>query len=144
MITFQCPTCFHEMRAKETPLGKKVRCKECNETVTVEIGEPPDDDVDDDAENDPVFNKPASSSPVRKKRSAPTAPAAPRHNWPSNTQATSQPAATRPPDMPLIGGPTPVPTVGIESLAVVKRGMKVWAFNGRWEQGTIVGRNPTG
>jgi hypothetical protein len=47
MIEFQCPSCFFSMKAKESLVGKKVRCKQCNESITVEAYVPPEDDEDE-------------------------------------------------------------------------------------------------
>src|SRR5262245_40533319 len=63
MITFQCPSCFHEMRAKEALLGKKVRCKLCKEVVTVEIYEPLED-----LEEEVRLGKPPATRALRKKK----------------------------------------------------------------------------
>lgn len=265
MITIQCPACFHEMRVKDALLGKKIRCKECNEPVTVEVVEPPDD-----ADSEPVFSQPAGSRPNRTKTRRRESPGqialqfAIRYSgyilgaalltaafvaiftshqfakagivlfgggglvicgaayaWALTQAAGEEPLAllgfvlpryglrmilrhrervqgplplflagvlamgmgiialrtTIPPPggfpakaspqptaeggqagsaaaaaaaprarktMPQIGGPTPVPTEAIETLSVVKRGMRVWTFSGRWEQGTVVGRNTAG
>jgi hypothetical protein len=53
-------------------------------------------------------------------------------------------APSSPPASPRQDGQTPASTEAIESLAVLKRGMKVWAPFGRWQQGTVVGRGLTG
>ncbi len=265
MISVQCPSCFHEMRVKDELLGKKVRCKACNDPVPVEVVEPPDD-----ADGEPVFAKPGSSRISRARKRSNDSPAQialqfairnsgsialaillivtfvaicssrqfaraglllfggggllicggayawaliqaageeplallgfvlPRYGLSKifrhrervhgplplfllgvvamgmgiislrmsippaggeQAQAAPQPpvntagvglAAGRPaarperPKMPSFGGETPVPTEAIESLTAVKRGMKVWAFQGRWEQGTVVGRDFAG
>jgi len=268
MITFQCPSCFHEMRAREALLGKKVRCKECNSAVTVEVYEPPAD-----LEDQFVLGKTAPARSLRKKkraegpgrialrlavdysgyiilgalliaafigicihrtfaafgfaffgflgviacagayawaliqasaeepmsllgfilpryglkmiirnragiqgplpvfcaglgalalaaislrigvaqpiaeerRTASTVSSPPRKPVKAaETPAPEVPVAKpppKPPAPPLLGGPTPVPTEPIESLTVLKRGMNVWLYFGRWEKGSVVGRN---
>jgi hypothetical protein len=267
MITFQCPSCFHEMRAREALLGKKVRCKLCKELVSVEIYEPPED-----LEEEARLGKPPPTRTLRKKKKRGESPGSvalrlaidysgfiilgvfliaafigictsrtiatigfglfavggvvactgayawaliqasaeepmsllgfllPRYGlrmiirnrasiqgplpvfcaglgalalaaislrigvaqpaaeerWTpppprqpvQAAQVAAPPASQKPapqsPHQQLLGGLTPVPTEAIESLAVLKRGMKVWVLVAKWEQGTVIGRHPAG